>query len=205
MASIVKISGISSTASNVTTPGWMLFETGVTNGTMQKMKATTSSTTTSDYYNTVALRDASGGLYAAAVHNAVWNDLVDCIEVPDGTELEYGYCYALTGTSCEKTSKRAQRDAILAIHSNTAGFIMGEKPDKTTISMALAGFVLAYVDKVYKTGTPLTCTKNGYLTKMNWFERLFKKDALVGYFYKEETEKQWYTIDVSDRHWIKIK
>lgn len=200
MASIVKISGMST--SNIT-PQYLAGETS--SGKMGRVKATASETTTANYNNTVALRDSSGALYASAVHNAVWNDLVDCIEVPEGTELDYGYCYALTPTSCEKTSKRAQKGAILAIHSNTAGFIMGEKANKPTIEMALAGFVLAYVDKIYKTGTPLTCTKNGHLTKMNWFERLFRRDALVGYFYKEETETQWHTIDVSGRHWVKIK
>lgn len=200
MASIVKISGMST--SNIT-PQYLAGETS--SGKMGRVKATASETTIANYNNTVALRDSSGALYASAVHNAVWNDLVDCIEVPEGTELDYGYCYALTPTSCEKTSKRAQKGAILAIHSNTAGFIMGEKANKPTIEMALAGFVLAYVDKIYKTGTPLTCTKNGYLTKMNWFERLFRRDALVGYFYKEETEIQWHTIDVSGRHWVKIK
>lgn len=200
MATIKKISGMSSI-----TPTYLAGENS--SGTMgsASVLAGSSSTSSSSYNNTVALRDSVGALYASAVHNAVWNDLVDCIEVPEGTELDYGYCYALTPTSCEKTSKRAQKDAILAIHSNTAGFIMGEKANKPTIEMALAGFVLAYVDKIYKTGTPLTCTKNGYLTKMNWFERLFRRDALVGYFYKEETEIQWHTIDVSGRHWVKIK
>ena len=200
MATIKKISGMSSI-----TPTYLAGENS--DGTMgsASVLAGSSSTNSSSYSNTVALRDSVGALYASAVHNAVWNDLVDCIEVPEGTELDYGYCYALTPTSCEKTSKRAQKGAILAIHSNTAGFIMGEKANKPTIEMALAGFVLAYVDKIYKTGTPLTCTKNGHLTKMNWFERLFRRDALVGYFYKEETETQWHTIDVSGRHWVKIK
>ena len=200
MATIKKISGMSSI-----TPTYLAGENS--DGTMgsASVLAGSSSTNSSSYSNTVALRDSVGALYASAVHNAVWNDLVDCIEVPEGTELDYGYCYALTPTSCEKTSKRAQKGAILAIHSNTAGFIMGEKANKPTIEMALAGFVLAYVDKIYKTGTPLTCTKNGYLTKMNWFERLFRRDALVGYFYKEETEIQWHTIDVSGRYWVKIK
>lgn len=202
MATIKKLSATSSI-----TPTYLAGENS--SGTMGRATAyvgpPASNEGTTPYNNTIALRSSTGELYAAKVRNAVWNDLVDCIEVPEGTELEYGYCYALTPTSCEKTSKRAQKDAILAIHSNTAGFIMGEKANKPAIEMALAGFVLAYVDKVYKTGTPLTCTKNGYLTKMNWFERLFKRDALVGYFYKEETDIQWHTIDVSGRHWVKIK
>lgn len=202
MATIKKLSATSSI-----TPTYLAGENS--SGTMGRATAyvgpPASNEGTTPYNNTIALRSSTGELYAAKVRNAVWNDLVDCIEVPEGTELEYGYCYALTPTSCEKTSKRAQKDAILAIHSNTAGFIMGEKASKPAIEMALAGFVLAYVDKIYKTGTPLTCTKNGYLTKMNWFERLFKRDALVGYFYKEETEIQWHTIDVSNRHWVKIK
>lgn len=143
---------------------------------------------------------------ATYIQGAVWNDLVDCIEVPEDTEeLEHGYCYALTGDSCKKTSKRAQKNAVLAIHSNTAGFIMGEKENKKTIHMALAGFVLAYTDKSYKTMTPLTCTKDGRLTKMNWLDRIFRKDALVGYYYKDEKSEDWNGVAVSGRNWVKIK
>ena len=146
-------------------------------------------------------------IYADAVHNAVWNDLADCIPVPEDTELEYGYCYKFDGENYTKTSNYSDSQFI-GIHSDTAGFYMGERPTKT-LKTSVAGFVLAYVDKVYKPGTLLTCTKDGKLTKANLFTRLFKSHSIVASFWKDETEEEWgpknRKIKVNGRKWVKIK
>ena len=146
-------------------------------------------------------------IYADAVHNAVWNDLVDCIPVPEDTELEYGYCYKFDGENYTKTSNYSDSQFI-GIHSDTAGFYMGERPTKT-LKASVAGFVLAYVDKVYKPGTLLTCTKDGKLTKANLFTRLFKPHSIVASFWKDETEEEWgpssRKIKVNGRKWVKIQ
>ena len=50
-----------------------------------------------------------GGVIANEVWGAAWNDLSDCIVVPDNTELEPGYAYCFDGqryyksTRCDKT------------------------------------------------------------------------------------------------------
>ena len=44
---------------------------------------------------------------------------------------------------------------------------------KIDCHVSVAGFVLAHTDKVYKSGTPLTSSKNGRLTKANVFVKLF--------------------------------
>lgn len=139
--------------------------------------------------------------YAGAVHNAVWNDLADCIEVPEDTNLEFGYCYSWNGDKVEKSSRKSRN--CIGIHSNTAGFVMGEKKTKT-IQVAVAGFVLAYVDKLYPAGTPLTWGDNGVLTKCSFLKRVLHPERVIATFYKEEKEEKWHNLPVSGRHWVKI-
>ena len=141
-------------------------------------------------------------LYAGAVHNAVWNDLADCIEVPEDTDLEFGYCYTWNGDKVEKTSRKSKN--CIGIHSNTAGLFMGEKPTKT-IQTAVAGFALAYVDKVYPEGTPLTWSDDGKLTKCNILKRVLHPERVIATFYKEEKQESWHGVKVNNRHWVKVR
>ena len=168
--------------------------------------ASSSSDTNAAIYTAGGLAVAKD-IYADAVHNAVWNDLVDCIPVPEDTELEYGYCYKFDGENYTKTSNYSDSQFI-GIHSDTAGFYMGERPTKT-LKASVAGFVLAYVDKVYKPGTLLTCTKDGKLTKANLFTRLFKPHSIIASFWKDELEEEWgpssRKIKVNGRKWVKIQ
>lgn len=154
----------------------------------------------------------SGGLtvtqdiWAQFVHNAVWNDVADCIPVPEDTELEFGYCYKFDGNNYTKTSKYSDSQYI-GIHSDTAGFYVGDRPTKT-LKVSVAGFVLAHVDKVYKSGTPLVCTKEGKLTKANLFVKLFRPQSIIASFWKDEEDEEWgpknRKIKVNGRKWVKI-
>ena len=140
--------------------------------------------------------------YAGAVHNAVWNDLADCIEVPEDTDLEFGYCYSWNGDRVEKTSRKSKN--CIGIHSNTAGLFMGEKPTKT-IQTAVAGFALAHIDKIYSEGTPLTWSDDGKLTKCNILKRVLHPERVIATFYKEEKQESWYGVKVNNRHWVKVR
>lgn len=140
--------------------------------------------------------------YAGAVHNAVWNDLADCIEVPEDTDLEFGYCYTWNGNKVEKTSRKSKN--CIGIHSNTAGLFMGEKPVRT-IQAAVAGFALAYTDKIYPEGTPLTWSDDGKLTKCTVLKRVLHPERVIATFYKEEKQESWHGVKVNNRHWVKIR
>ena len=144
---------------------------------------------------------------ASAVYNAVWNDLVDCLEVPEDTELEYGKCYVSDGEKYWQ-SKKYLEEGIIGIHSDTYGFKMGIK-ETETLDVAVSGFVLAYVDKVYKTGTPLTCGPNGVLTEMKRRHVSKYPERMVGIFWKTESNETWgteeRTVQVNGRSWIKVK
>ena len=81
---------------------------------------------------------------------------------------------------------------------------MGEKPVKT-IQAAVAGFALAYTDKIYPEGTPLTWSDDGKLTKCTVLKRVLHPERVIATFYKEEKQESWHGVKVNNRHWVKIR
>lgn len=158
----------------------------------------------------------SGGLgvgkniYADAVYNAVWNDLADCIPVDDACKVEPGYCYCFDGERYYKSTKYLDK-GIIGINSDTYGINMGHKPGvNNQMDIAVAGFVLAYVDKEYEPGTPLTCTENGYLTEIKREDKIEYPERVVATYWKSEPKEYWGSsnsnrlVEVHGRKWVKV-
>ena len=149
-----------------------------------------------------------GNIYGSKVWGCVWNDLADCIDVPESTDLEYGYCYCLDGENYYKSTEYLN-DGIIGIHSDTAGFCMGKKENEKQMNVAVAGFVLAYVDKEYSVGTPLTCKENGILTKLKEEDISKNPHKIVGTFWKTEPCEKWGAegkeVEVNGRMWVRVK
>lgn len=161
-----------------------------------------------------ALTVSTGGIYAASgiksdtgVYNAVWNDLADCIPVDDECKVEPGYCYCFDGEKYYKSSKYLD-EGIVGIDSDTYGMNMGRKPGLNQMDVAVAGFVLAYVDKEYKPGTPLTCTENGYLTEIKREDKIEYPERIVATYWKSESAEEWGSdsrkVRVNGRKWVKV-
>lgn len=161
-----------------------------------------------------ALTVSTGGIYAASgiksdtgVYNAVWNDLADCIPVDDECKVEPGYCYCFDGEKYYKSSKYLD-EGIIGIDSDTYGMNMGRKPGLNQMDVAVAGFVLAYVDKEYKPGTPLTCTENGYLTEIKREDKIEYPERIVATYWKSESAEEWGSdsrkVRVNGRKWVKV-
>lgn len=153
------------------------------------------------------VRPSEGLIHGSAVENAVWNDLSDSIPVDDDCELEHGYCYCFNGERYTKSSRYLD-EGIIGIHSDTYGFRMGAEEGKKKIDVAVAGFVLAYVDKEYKPGTPLTCTENGYLTEIKREDKIEYPERIVATYWKSESADEWGSesrkVKVNGRKWVKI-
>ena len=185
----------------------------VTTETQTFAGAKTFSNTTDSTNNTSGAVIVSGGLgvakniYAAAVHNAVWNDLADCIPVDDECEVEPGYCYCFDGERYYKSTKYLD-EGIVGIDSDTYGMNMGHKPGLNQMDVAVAGFVLAYVDREYKPGTPLTCTENGYLTEIKRKDKIEYPERIVATYWKSESADEWGSdsrkVKVNGRKWVKV-
>ena len=161
-----------------------------------------------------ALTVSTGGIYAKSgiksdtgVYNAVWNDLADCIPVDDECKVEPGYCYCFDGEKYYKSTKYLD-EGIIGIDSDTYGMNMGRKPDLNQMDVAVAGFVLAYVDKEYKPGTPLTCTENGYLTEIKREDKIEYPERIVATYWKSELADEWGSdsrrVKVNGRKWVKV-
>ena len=151
---------------------------------------------------------ASGGIKGNKVYNAVWNDLADCIPVDDGCTLEPGRCYVFDGERYTKSSRYLD-DGIIGIHSDTYGMHMGSKEGVKQMDVAVAGFVLAYVDKTYRPGTPLTCGPDGTLTEILKQDKIEWPEKVVAVFWKDEPDVEWGDADskvkVDGRKWVKVR
>ena len=142
------------------------------------------------------------------VIGAVFNDLADSIPVDDDCNLEHGYCYCFDGEKYTKSSKYLD-EGIIGIHSDTYGFRMGDEEGKKKMDVAVSGFVLAYVDKEYKPGTPLTCTENGYLTEIKREDKIEYPERIVATYWKSEPADELGSgsrkVRVNGRKWVKVK
>ena len=161
-----------------------------------------------------ALTVSTGGIYARSgiksdtgVYNAVWNDLADCIPVDDECKVEPGYCYCFDGEKYYKSTKYLD-EGIIGIDSDTYGMNMGRKPGLNQMDVAVAGFVLAYVDKEYKPGTPLTCAEDGYLTEIKREDKIEYPERIVATYWKSEPADEWGSdsrkVKVNGRKWVKV-
>ena len=142
------------------------------------------------------------------ITGAVFNDLADAIPVGEGDILEAGYCYGFDGEHYTKTSEYMQKSYI-GIHSDTYGFKMGHEEDKEKLNVAVSGFVLAYVDKEYEVGTPLTCTSDGHLAEIKLEDKIKYPERVVATYWKNEPNEEWGPggdkVKVNGRKWVKVK
>lgn len=149
-----------------------------------------------------------GNLYASKVWGCVWNDLADCIDVPEDTDLVPGRCYCFDGHRYYKSRKYLD-DGIIGLHSDTAGFCMGRRSDVKQMYVGVAGFILAYVDEEYPVGMPLTCRENGMLTKLKEEDISKNPHKIIGTFWKKEPSEKWGPVGkevlVDGRMWVKVR
>lgn len=143
---------------------------------------------------------------AEKVWNAVWNDFADFQLLSD--KLEFGKCYIDTTDGARLCTERCQF-SVIGVASDTFGHAAGARQDVTQVPIAVAGWVLAYVDKEYPCGTPLTNDENGNLTEMTLEEKRDYPERMIGIYKRKEMEKYFgpeeSKIKVNGRHWVKVK
>ena len=146
-----------------------------------------------------------GQLYAARIHNPVWNDVVDFQKLND--RLVPGLCYFDTIEGARVCTERCQKSAI-GVASDTYGIAVGKRQDQPQVPIAVAGWVLAYTDRVYDSGTPLTNDHRGFLTEMTMAEKHDYPERLLGIFKKPEYDLEFgldTKVKVDGRCWVKVK
>jgi hypothetical protein len=147
-----------------------------------------------------------GELYAAKIHNAVWNDVADFQKIID--EAIPGKCYYDTLEGAKICNERCQK-SVIGILSDTYGIAVGNRGDDDHAPFAIAGWTLAYVDDICEPGDPLTCNETGNLSKMSIDEIRNYPERIVAIYKKPEKEELWGTLEnkifVNGRHWVKVK
>ena len=147
----------------------------------------------------------AGAINADSISGAVWNDYAEYREALN--PVEPGYCVCEIGNGrVIKSSHRLQK--LPMIVSDTFGFSIG-KINEEDVPVAVCGRVLAYTDKPvskFKIGDWVCAGKDGKITKMNFFEKIFFADRRVGIVSSYPQEKTWGTGKVSNvgRIWIKV-
>jgi hypothetical protein len=122
----------------------------------------------------------SGFLYATRVYSAVYNDLAEYFIKDEKTEIIPNRVYVLNKEGKLVLSYRRADENVIGVCSDSAAFIMKAEYEKEGVLIALSGTIKILVDKKVKVGYILVSSKNGLATKANWFEKIFKRDALIG-------------------------
>ena len=141
-----------------------------------------------------------GEFYATKVFNAVWQDIADFQKVEG--RVEFGRAYYMTETGVRICNERCQL-GLAGICSDTYGYGIGMAPGRAPI--AVAGWVLAYVDRIYTPGTSLTNNELGSLTEMSAEEKLLYPERMVALYHKPEVEEYYEKVKVNGRHWVKVR
>ena len=157
----------------------------------------------------------SGGFYnnslqgefkADKVWNSVWNDYADLQLLCD--DLIPGKCYIDTYDGAKLCTERCQL-SVIGIASDTFAHAVGTRSDQKQVPIAVAGWVLAHVDREYPCGTPLTNDEFGNLTEMTLEEKRNYPERLIGIYKRKEVELEFGTegkkVKVNNRHWVKVK
>ena len=153
----------------------------------------------------------NGHFYAEKVYNAVWNnDIADFFEVENELDvIEYGKAYVLDEYGNAKISESYMEEGIIGIASDTYGYGLGKRGVKNEIPIGVAGIVLAYVDKDYRTGTPLTVGPNGILTEFLQIDKVKYPERMIATFYRREKREKLVSGEnetfVKGRCWVKVK
>lgn len=149
-----------------------------------------------------------GYFYATRVYNAIWNDIADFQDLAD-PEFIAGKCYYDTLQGAYICSERCQK-SVIGIASDTFGYGVGQDSNKTQVSIAVCGWVLAYVNDATScvSGDVLTNDADGSLVKMTDQEKALYPERIVGVYKKPETAEFWgpnNQVAVNGRHWVKVK
>lgn len=147
-----------------------------------------------------------GYFYATRVYNAVYNDFADFQHLyPNEQNIPGRVYYNLSG-GLIICNKRCQK-GVTGIVSDTFGIAVGQDGKEDKAAIAVAGWVLAYVDDDYPIGTALVNDKRGFLTKARLYEKVFFPERIIAVYYRREFEKTWGpdNIQVNGRHWVKVK
>lgn len=121
----------------------------------------------------------SGFFYATRSYNAVYNDLAEYF-LSDGEPEVPGKVYVLDDIGQVTVSKKRADKTVIGVCSDTPAFVMKAEYKKRGVCIGLSGTVNVEVVGKVEIGDLLVSGPNGVALKANWFEKLFKRECLLG-------------------------
>lgn len=135
------------------------------------------------------------------IFNAAWNDYAEYFQA----DRQYTAGQVVRATDhglVTMSTGRLQRACHIV--SGTYGMVLGD--EKNGVPVALAGRVLAYVDKAnVKTGDAVCSGKEGTVSRMRWYERILFPDRMIGIVHYVPTSDKWNNYDALGRVVISVK
>ncbi len=128
----------------------------------------------------------NGYFYANRVYNAVWQDLAECWEKNPQYTFGYNIVVVQTEHGVRPSMKRAEKTTVGVI-SDTYGYILNadklfehDLNKSESVPVAIAGrAIVAYVGDI-AIGDEVVSYKNGNSIKANIFEKICKRDRILG-------------------------
>lgn len=159
------------------------------------------------------LLQINGAAGASQMFGAVGNDYADRIEIDRPIKFLFGRVYVRNSMGRTELSSRHGQLGIIGITTNTQSFTAHsyERDDSdefadARLPISVSGFVLACTDRVYRSGTPLTCGVNGRLEKARWWVRLLFPERIIATFYKDMPEEGiWNNVEINNRKLVKVR
>ena len=155
----------------------------------------------------------NGYFYATRCYNPVSADVAEMWRIDMRSPMQRYLpvsVLAMSDAGTLRPIKQTGEEPTIGIVSDTYGICLGNNYDHEQRPIAIAGKVLAFVDRIYTPGTPLWASgqKQGMLTAMsNRNRKSFPERVIAKYLYKEP-KKTWGPEDnktqVNDRHWVKV-
>ena len=147
-----------------------------------------------------------GGIYfdqTGVLVGAAWNDFAEYRECEVNTP---GLCVVESKNGKLIASRKHKLPAAYII-SDTYGMVIGDDELENKAPVAVAGRVLAFVEKKekLKIGDALKTAPGGRLAKMGRLEIMLYPDRIVGYVSEIPTYEVWNNVEINDRIWVKIK
>ncbi len=122
----------------------------------------------------------SGYFYPTRVYNAVYNDLAEYFMRDLSEPIHTNKVYVVNSKGLACLSKKRADKNVIGICSDSAAYIMKSEWEKEGVLIALSGTVNVKVTSDVDPGDLLVSYKDGFATKASLFERIFKRDAIIG-------------------------
>ena len=170
---------------NTTIPGTLQIGSS---GTLQYNQSSPAGTTVLGY---------NGNFYASKIFNAVYNDLAEFMFKSITSKATAGDVLVATEDGVKESYTRAD-PSVVGVFSDSYGIALYQIEEEKKHPVGMTGTVKVKVKGIVKIGDVLVSYKNGYAVKANLFEKLFKRDCLIGKVISSEK-------DSDDRVMILIK